>query len=385
MNLRTVGIVTVAALVAGCQPGETSHMSAVRSDSAGVEIVVSPGADLALDWRFTPRLRLGGEEEGPVSFYEVSAGAVAVDRSGRILVLDRANMRLVAFDAEGRVLWTAGGEGGGPGEFSFPISVNARGDTAVVLDGVRDVELFDAADGRYVATRKLGRSVGRRLPFAGGAAYQYNLQPEGDEGRRQAIAESQGGDTLVIAEVPWEAGEGVRFETCPLMVPLGRVFGAQLVWTVSDTTVLVNAEPRYVIGEYLDGALVRSLRRAVEPLPATAALAAAEFPDGFRVQVPGAGLDCRMSAEAAVSQAGYAEWVPPIRALLVAPDGTVWVRRNPARAPTGRFDILAADGAYRGTLDRAPAPVAFMPNGDVVGIEKDEFDVERVVVYAVSR
>jgi hypothetical protein len=123
----------------------------------------------------------------------------------------------------------------------------------------------------------------------------------------------------------------------------------------------------------------------VPPAPATAELAGAEHPDGFGVRVAGANLNCRMSGEDAAKILGYAPVVPAVRGLMVAPDGTLWVRRNPPAANLGTFDLFDEDGAYVGTLQDIPVPVAFLPDGSILGIEKDEMDVQRVVVYGVGR
>ena len=90
-----------------------------------------------------------------------------------------------------------------------------------------------------------------------------------------------------------------------------------------------------------------------------------------------------MTTERLVSKVGFGELVPAVRAILATSDGTIWVRRNPHIDSLGTFDILSPEGEYLGTLTGVPAPIAFMPDGDVVGVEMDEMDVERVVVYDV--
>ena len=49
-------------------------------------------------------------------------------------------------------------------------------------------------------------------------------------------------------------------------------------------------------------------------------------------------------------------------------------------------DVFDRDGEYLGTLPTgAPEPAAFLANGDLVAVEKDDMDVERIAVYRVSR
>ncbi len=48
-------------------------------------------------------------------------------------------------------------------------------------------------------------------------------------------------------------------------------------------------------------------------------------------------------------------------------------------------DVFDPTGAYLGTLPPgAPWPLAFTPQGNVVAKEKDDMDVERVVVFEVG-
>jgi hypothetical protein len=382
-----LGIFGTALLTMHCSGGDAPARAAERSDSAGVEIVTSSGVAVPLSWTFTARMRIGGDNEGPAAFYNVGAGTIAVDGDGRIVVLDRDNMRAAAFDSAGAPLWMAGKEGGGPGEFRFPFSVAVRGDTVEVQDGGGERELFHIADGRHLATERLARFASRRAPIEGGGdVLEYIGTPlDAEEGREHRLVLSRDTDTLVIAALPYEEQSTIQFEDCPVMLAMPPVFGRDIVWTVFDGQVLVNTEPAWVIDVYRDTILVRRLRRSVTPIPATAELAALEYPDDFRVRVPSGGLTCEKSAEDVVAEVGFRDLIPSVRGILVQPDGTVWVRRNSPRAELGTFDLISPDGGYRGTLIDAPVPLAFMPDGDVVGVERDELDVARVVVYDIGR
>ena len=55
------------------------------------------------------------EDAGPALLGEITG--LAVDSAGTVYVLDGANHRLVAFNPDGSVRWTAGRRGEGPGEF----------------------------------------------------------------------------------------------------------------------------------------------------------------------------------------------------------------------------------------------------------------------------
>ncbi len=72
-----------------------------------------------------------------------------------------------------------------------------------------------------------------------------------------------------------------------------------------------------------------------------------------------------------------------LRDLFTTWDGSIWVRRRGNEPESdGPIDVVTADGRYVGTFpkDATETPDAFGPNGVAAFIERDEFDVARVVV-----
>lgn len=92
--------------------------SVERTDSAGVTLVTSGALDVPFPWSARERFTLGGEEEGPASFYRLSRHLVGADDAGRLYVLDDAGHRVVVFGADGAPVRAVGREGKGPGELS---------------------------------------------------------------------------------------------------------------------------------------------------------------------------------------------------------------------------------------------------------------------------
>jgi hypothetical protein len=83
---------------------------------------------------------------------------------------------------------------------------------------------------------------------------------------------------------------------------------------------------------------------------------------------------------------GWAPLVPSIRDLAVAPNGEIWVVRDPAADGRSAVDVLTVEGRYLGTLaPGTPVPVAFTAAGDVIALETNDVDVQRLVVYQVRR
>jgi hypothetical protein len=80
----------------------------------------------------------------------------------------------------------------------------------------------------------------------------------------------------------------------------------------------------------------------------------------------------------------FATVMPVIQEFGVDPIGRMWIRRG--RSPGGqggRIDLIDANGTYLGTFPGARVPQAYSRNGLAAYMERDEMDVQRVVVRRV--
>ena len=82
---QLLGPLAVLPLVAafGIACDDTQDHGAQRSDSAGVMVVVNTAPDRPLEWSQTPLIQLGGEDDGPEAFFEVSRPLVSFDDRSR--------------------------------------------------------------------------------------------------------------------------------------------------------------------------------------------------------------------------------------------------------------------------------------------------------------
>ena len=85
-------------------------------------------------------------------YSEVFSVSDAVLHRGTWFVLDRRGTQVHRISEAGSLLGSFGREGEGPGEFSRPVAIAARGDTVIVLDGTR-LQLYDL-EGSHVADRR---------------------------------------------------------------------------------------------------------------------------------------------------------------------------------------------------------------------------------------
>jgi hypothetical protein len=354
------------ALVACAGGGGDSAVQ--RTDSAGVEIVVSEGSDRPLEWQFQRLFALGGADEGPEGFFRVSPGLIGADASGRLYVLDPTNARVVVFDADGRFLRSMGNSGGGPGEFRMPASLSVSPDGAVAV--------FDFAKGHLVRFDAAGQ-IADEQPFpifpAPNAQRHFEQFHDTtvvsastalrDKGTlRQVLRLIAGADTVVLLELPLPQPAMAIFEQCGGGLQLPPVFAPESAWAARDGTVAVSSTAEYSIALWDASTVSRIIRRAITPAPATRDEAIRHLGEGFRINF-GRG-PCLIDPGEMVDKRGYADVIPPIGTVLLGPTGELWVRRF--------------------TVD--PQAVPPIDVFDRVGVvEKDDADVERLAVYAIRQ
>jgi len=84
---------------------------------------------------------------------------------------------------------------------------------------------------------------------------------------------------------------------------------------------------------------------------------------------------------------GYYDEIPTIESFAVDGEGRIWVERTGEPfGEDGPVDVVTADGGYLGTVPAGEfeLPIAFGPGGLAAWVERDEFDVQYVVVRQVS-
>lgn len=383
MLRRTVRLACVMAAPLACGRSGDHHSGFVTRDSAGVEVVENGERDRPLDWVLEPKFAIGGQDEGPESFTTLR-GAVAAGPGGSLYVLDVLGMRLIAFDSLGQLRWANGRAGGGPGEFGehavWSIAVTPAGHVEALDLGNMRRTRYDAT-GRFVRSEPLSfppyrsRSVYTDSGLAVTLPWQWG----------QRLVSVLGSDTNTIVERGAAEGAFVRFERCGQVVRLPALFSTQdLRWAGNPTVVALNLRPQYEIDLYQGVWLVRRVRRAVAPRAPSVEAMRAWYPDGFVARRDG--TTCRRSAEHVATDVGWAPLVPSIRDLAVAPNGEIWVVRDPAADGRSAVDVLTVEGRYLGTLaPGTPVPIAFTAAGDVIALETNDVDVQRLVVYQVRR
>src|SRR5690606_24307045 len=123
--------------------------------------------------------------------------------------------------------------------------------------------------------------------------------------------------------------KAIQLESCGIgFTGMDPLFSSDLVWAAWGDTVAIARNPEYVIDIYEAGRLVRSIRREVQPRPATAALAKESLGEGMKVQIgSGSGGQRVCDPDEVVEKQGFAEFLPTISRIAISPKGMLWVQR----------------------------------------------------------
>lgn len=378
----------------------------VVTDSAGVRLVqngVMPRWGPEQSWWVEEKLRIGGDEEGPESFFGYVAD-VAVDTEGRVYVLDQQAQEVRVFAADGSYLRTLGGPGQGPGELGkLPTSVLIRDDEVWVPDWAQGrVNRWDL-DGRPLPSLPAPHEPGARSWWqvgGNGGVYTRILSAPGIKGGGGAGEDrlyrlgDDGGLEALLTFAPSAVGKE-RVED----VGVPAIINAP-VWTVlTDGAVawtdLESAEIR-VVGPDGSHARIRSdawLRHA--PGDAERTLLTRLMEERIRMQ---GGAAEKLEA----IELTFPDSLPVLTDLHAGPDGTLWVQRpgsirdvhpaalnapDPPHAWGGSsWEILSPDGAYLGSLELPPRFRVMRVGEDaVIGVQSDLRRVDQVVVLALRR
>lgn len=402
-----------AALVstAGCEsPAE--DLGATIRDSAGVQIVESSrprdGESLAWSVASTPSLQIGSGP--PEQQLHRVQDATRLD-DGRVVVLNGGN-ELRLYDPEGQFLRTAAGAGEGPGELrSASEIVRLRGDTMLVYGyGLGRLNTF-GPDGQFLDSRPLQL---RTLPgfdqpplSAEGAhlwaedvalvhLYDwYESMPEGMFRPRKTMAwvdletmtadtvEGYGGTQQQMVDL------AAADRPIPVFPPLER--RSVTAGGGEPFRLLVGNQSAPEFHEYRDGQLRRIVRWARDPRPFTESELEAwrarhmEWLAGTGSGGPSVGLT-RSEAERVLSAADLPPSRPPYADLHVDSRGCTWVgdARLEFRDP-GRYRIPSPDGRWLGAVTLPPLSVLEIGEDYVLGLFRDDLDVQHLRVYRLER
>ncbi len=409
--LRLLLRCSLLVVLAACGGETDRRTSAVRADSAGIEIVTSaaPAWRDGEGWRIDPvpalEIAPRSDDDPRYDFLRVNSGTILP--GGEVAVLVAGSSEIRFFSASGEWLRSAGRAGDGPGEMRTGAGLLQAGDTLYMRDAIlRRVSAFDhrgtflaswpwpvaegfsqiqpvhrLANGDWIATA--GFSTGSSAPFP--ATNEIVRSPvawmriaPGFTGVRDTIAVGESAERYMQVSM-----SGGVIQSVSIIAPLfsrstqTAVGGDRFVW--GD-----NASPELRIHD-AGGALRRILRWNTPAIPITPELLGRMKQEELaNASTPQAreGIESRYTSIPIA-----ATEVPWFSGIQLADDGHLWLREFPTlRADPVRFQVFDAEGEYLGRLELPPKhTVLEVGREHLLTVWRDDDDLEYVRVYRLDR
>lgn len=376
---------------------------------AAQEVIELPAQDSFLVGNSQGVYRVGSLMDGGWdAFGEI--GDLAFDAAGNLYIFDTQALRISVVDSTGALVRQFGQRGEGPGEFEPDFGQMLR--LAVLPDGRAVVYAWNrgafvvfGTDGEYERMVRIPDEP--RTTFVG-------LQALPDVDAVLATSPVLRPSTAAPADVRRRAGNSRTFRAI-------ERFGLDGFLATVDTVVAAwnppgdpaGFAPQLVSGVLPDGGIafsdssayaikivssagdpVRILTRPIRPDPVTDRDKALfiewrlEYERSYARELARLGGTYADIAEKmsdrdqrwAESMVFYHE-IPVVRSLKTSWSGNIWVQRTEL-AGVGPIDILTPDGRYLGSYPAAATamPSAFGPDGLIALVQRDELDVQTVVV-----
>ena len=370
-----------------CGGGDSGPPGVAVRDSAGVTIVENLAVEgRVAPWSIDPRpVFRSGWAQGEPEFQSVRDGAVGSD--GRLIVADAGANVLYVFSPDAGSWEALGRAGQGPGEFGAIQGIVALGaDTFLVADrgnqrgtiyrGVEPVtelryEPFKA-DAVFVP---IGRVAGDYVLAPRGFALRPDAQPGWDEYpilRSPDLVEADTVTTVAAFENP-----GSRSSNPVRHFGMSEMSGDHIVHGRTDIPEISWFD--------LDGRLIRRARWDIEPRSAGEE-DWARYEEGIRERQSARDPE-EFERDLARLREDFGGLMPLFRWVLGDPAGNVWLSEFDFVDiwPAG-YAIVAADGTWLGEIEfPVPIQVLDITESHVLGVERNELDVQAVVLYRIVK
>lgn len=352
---------------------------AVAQGRAGINAV-----DMPVTVTLRKRFAVGGAEDTRFTPQFLFARSVTTDNSGRLYVLDASQQKVIVFNARGDMVATRGRSGAGPGEFTGAgaIAIGDDGSLAVSDNSKRALVRFDST-GRVMpetSTREfrfvqqilsVRTTAGRSAMMLSVTARDTDLVVRrSDNSSARLLAVPPVAEKLVPA---WNACGLSGQSSVPLLTP-------RLLAAGHGSDVSVNADGSFTVLVFSGDQSPKVLTRSTPAAKATVADARRILGDSQVVYM--GKRACYVPTATVAQQAGVASTVPAYRALAVDHLHRTWAIRTTAARTATLVDLYDATRGYLGTATIGRAnPVAFLSDGAMVSLERDDDDAPVLVVY----
>jgi hypothetical protein len=374
-TLTTIGLIALGGLgAAGCHRG----------------IAAEPAVDRLLTDASAEVFSIGAAE-GDATQALQHVGGVAFDAADNLYVLDSGAGQVQVYAPDGRYVRSIGSKGRGPGELhrAMQVAVTTGGKVVVSDLGQRGFSVF-AADGTFerLVPFEVGRGVAGlelRASNTGGfvTAYQPVPGPKPEAQSVVIVASDPGGGALsTLFTVPQGSG------SAGMLDPRAPAFSPRVHWAVlPDGRTVVAYGTGYELRYATQGASETVVGRGISPRHVSNADRDRERESRLEaLEHEGAALPpaTRNAVLKMVREMRFAEVMPVINGIVADPAGYVWVQRtSDDGSATGPIDLIGPNGGYVGTVTGQRLPLAVSASGRAAYLERDELEVERIVVRQV--
>ena len=390
----------------GCSGAEPTVDAVTVTDSAGIRIVAStaPAWGSTTAWRLdtTPELVIGDAATLPSVLLVGVTGVRLLDNGHLVASLDE-DKSVRWFDRDGKEVQRAGALGDAEGQFRSVTLVGMLGDSLVLWDGQIDRATVMAPDGAVVrAFRPAFGDTGVAYGMAvSGAFSDGQLLLTGRSGAQSAMGSGLRRDTiplaaadrngrlqLVVAQVL--SHENVIVTGPGYVTMLPRPFGPRTAVTPDGTSLLVSdGQHDQVIRYALDGSPAQ-VYRLDRPRRLIALTEVEHQRRRLAAQVEQLPEPIGQAVSDAMASVGVPTVYPAHDRMLVDGTGAIWMREDigPRRTEIEghHWDVIARDGRWLGQVTTPARFEVYQVTRDrVVGVWRDENDVEHIRVHRLSR
>ena len=391
-------------LLVACHDGtEHRRAEAVVRDSAGIRIVenIDPVWRDEEGWTVAPEPSLTiGEVDGPDAYLLYRVRGARRLEDGRVVVANGGTNELRIFDASGRHQVTMGGQGEGPGEFSYLDKLLPwSGDSVAASDRrQRRISVFSTSGvlGRTIRFPNTGGwPIPGGLAADGSIALEPNTGPVGQqqdhiiEANQQPLLRfdpvGERYDTIAFTlSVRWVGGwrvQNAQGRSVRVAVPIP--FSGAPHLAAGPSGVYFGYSSTYQIHRWTpERRLDMIVHRAVEPRPVTDEDRAQAWDTATGIRNLRGGVVRQRRADVV-----FNETLPVFDALLVDDLGYLWVRDfAPPWEPPPPWAVYDTTGIWLGTVQTPQGVNVWQVGSDfVIGTKRDESNVESVGVWQLER
>ena len=375
----------------------------MTTDSAGIQIVTSDPSNSAAACTLSeePMLTIG-EEGDDENLWFSQVGGTGLLSDGSIAVIDGASSELRLFAEDGRHLWSAGGSGEGPGEFTRAWYLWVLPGDTMWVGNLRPWR-YNVFTGEGEFVRAVERVTPYGDPTGGGGVLDNGVSINGTWGF-SFVQNFTTPDTLIleahspdgqlistVARVPNRVqGTTSKSEALGINLVLNPLFSAQAMADAGRNTIAIgqsrDPEVRLLDEEFRLRRIVRWSEPGREVTSADVNAyrdSYVESRGGRDSERWGAGDEVQIDPDRPV-----AEIFPAFSSIAVARDGRLWVfpYRKPGQDPR-EWMAFETDGTFFCHLARThPNFTAHEFGADyALGVEADELGVQTVAMYRLSR